>query len=162
MDGNKLRPLPLRPSRRAYQTAVFRVSLVRDTAAVGPQTVADQPEKAAGVFRPFVADADREHFMAAMIDARSQVIGVTIVSIGTLSASLVHPREVFKPAILAGAAALIVCHNHPSGDPAPSHEDREATRRLQRSGELLGIPLLDHVIIGAGETFFSFKAQGLI
>lgn len=162
MQMEKQQALPLKSSRMVYKAASFRVSLVRDTVAQGAPLVADRPELAAQVFRPFVADTDREHFMVAMVNARSEVIGVSVVSIGTVSASLVHPRETFKPAILANAAAVIVSHNHPSGDPEPSAEDRECTRRLQRAGELLGIPLLDHVIIGAGESFYSFKAHGVL
>ena len=83
------------------------------------------------------------------------------VSIGTLSASLVHPREVFSPAIAHAAAAIVAVHNHPSGYPTPSSEDRDVTRRLQRAGELLGIPLADHVVVSAAG-FFSFREHGLL
>ena len=104
---------------------------------------------------------DREHFWRIDLDARSKVLGWETVSIGTISASLVHPREVLKGAILQNAAAFIVCHNHPSGDTTPSPEDKDATRRLQRAAELMGIPLLDHMIL-ADNSFFSFKEAGLL
>lgn len=104
---------------------------------------------------------DREHFWRIDVDARSRVLGYEVVSVGTISASLVHPREVFKGAILNNAAAIIVAHNHPSQDVTPSPEDKEATRRIQRAGELLGIPLLDHMVL-ADKSFFSFKERGLI
>lgn len=104
---------------------------------------------------------DREHFWRIDLDARSRPLGVETVSVGTLSASLVHPREVFKAALIQGAAGIIVCHNHPSGDTTPSAEDKDATNRLRRAGDLLGVPLLDHVVL-AEQRFFSFKDAGLI
>lgn len=139
---------------------VYGVTLVRDASIRVQDKRADTPANVAGILRAHIREADREHFVAIFLSARSIVIGVNTVSIGTLTASLVHPREVFKVGILLGAAAVIVGHNHPSGDQAPSAEDREATRRLQRAGELLGIPLLDHVVIGHGH--FSFRENGLI
>ena len=99
--------------------------------------------------------------MVLCLNARRQLLKFEVVSIGTLSASLVHPREIFAVAISAGAAAVVVAHNHPSGDVSPSAEDREATRRLQRAGELLGIPVADHVIVSES-SFFSFRESGLL
>jgi DNA repair protein RadC len=152
--------------KRSDKVHGIRVSLVRDAAPIPNYTGAttlDAPARAAELFRALIPTGDeREHFCAAYVDARSNVKGVAVISIGTLSASLVHPREVFRPAIVAGAAAIIVCHNHPSGDTTPSAEDKDATRRLSRAGELLGVPLLDHVIIGDGAQFFSFKDRGLL
>lgn len=146
----------------------IRVSLVRDAEVVNPKTpggpaVADCPRAVAEIARLFVPEGEeREHFLMFMLDARRNVKGVATVSIGTLSASLVHPRECFRPAIIAGAAAVVAVHNHPSGDPAPSAEDRDVTRRLQRAGELLGIPLADHVVIGAAGAFYSFRERGIL
>lgn len=140
--------------------AVYGVVLVRDSSVMVASRAADSPAAAADILRTYIGQVDREHFVVLLVDARRQVIGVNTVSIGTVSASLVHPREVFKPAILIGAAAVIVGHNHPSGDEQPSMEDKEATKRLVRAGELLGIPLLDHVIIGSGH--FSFRERGLL
>lgn len=104
---------------------------------------------------------DREHFIALYLNSRSSVIAIEVVSVGTVSASLVHPREVFKGAILFNAATVIVAHNHPSGDPEPSAEDRECTRRLRQAGELLGIPLIDHIVMGKA-SHVSFRDRGLI
>lgn len=95
-------------------------------------------------------DLDREVFETLALDAKNRLLRRDRVSTGTLTGSLVHPREVFRPALAAGAAALVVVHNHPSGDPAPSREDREVTRRLVLAGEILGIKLLDHVVVGDG------------
>jgi DNA repair protein RadC len=91
----------------------------------------------------------REHFLVLLLNARHECVAVETVSIGSLNASIVHPREVFRPAVLAASASIIVAHNHPSGDPEPSEEDLSITRRLGQVGELLGIGLLDHVIIAA-------------
>ena len=94
-----------------------------------------------------------------MLDGKHRVTGLNTVSIGCLQGTPVHPREVFKPAILANAAAIIVLHNHPSGDPTPSREDREITDRLRSCGEMLGVPLLDHIVMGA-DGYYSFADGG--
>lgn len=103
-----------------------------------------------------------EHFYALYIDTKGRMLGAIEISRGTLGSSLVHPREVFAPALLLRAAALIVGHNHPSGDTNPSADDRTTTRRLQRAGRLMGIELLDHVIVGSGEAYghYSFLEDG--
>lgn len=93
---------------------------------------------------------DREMFVVLVLNGRNQVCGFNVVSLGSLNAALVHPREVFKSAILANAAAIILVHNHPSGDPEPSAEDRALTVRLERAGELLGIRVVDHIVVGDG------------
>lgn len=103
----------------------------------------------------------QEHFMVLLLDNKNKVIKTETISIGTINASLVHPREVFVKAIRQHAAAVILAHNHPSGDPRPSAEDRAITKRLLESGELLGIPVLDHVVIG-GADYVSFKESGYI
>lgn len=108
------------------------------------------PADVASLLQPWLRDADREHFVAVLLTTKNQVIDVVTVSIGSLSASIVHPREVLKPAIQASAAALVVAHNHPTGVPTPSAEDVEFTRRLSSCCELIGIRLLDHVILGDG------------
>ena len=106
-------------------------------------------------------DRERERFVALCLNTRNELLSEVIVSVGSLSASIVHPREVFKPAMACSAASLVIAHNHPSGDPSPSREDREVTRVLAEAGELLDIPLHDHVIVGA-DSYFSFKDAGLI
>lgn len=103
--------------------------------------------------------ADREHFAALLLDARHCPIRWETISIGSLNASIVHPREVFKPAILASAASIILVHNHPSGSPEPSEEDIVITKRLYDAGELLGIKVLDHLIVSAA-AFYSFRGEG--
>ena len=108
---------------------------------------------------PRLAHLPCECFYVLYVDTKGRLLHEQEVSRGTLSSSLVHPREVFAPALMRRAAAIVVAHNHPSGDPEPSADDRTTTRRLQRAGRLLGIELLDHVVVGAGR-FVSFLEQG--
>ncbi len=111
-----------------------------------PESVRN-PVDVARFVRRIVGNEAREHFLVLMLDARHKPIAYQVVSIGTATASLVHPREVFQAAVGTGAVAVIVAHNHPSGNPSPSREDREVTERLIRAGEVLGIRLLDSVVI---------------
>ncbi|HEY7472066.1 MAG TPA: DNA repair protein RadC [Gemmatimonadota bacterium] len=106
-------------------------------------------------------DRERERFLALCLNTRNELVREFVVSVGSLNASIVHPREVFKPALACAAAGLVIAHNHPSGDPAPSREDREVTRAIREAGRILDIPLHDHVIIGA-DSYFSFKDSGLL
>ena len=120
------------------------------------------PEDVAAWARRIVDDA-RECFCAVYLDGRNQPIAFQRVSVGTATASIVHPREVFQPAVIGGAVAVVLVHNHPSGDAAPSGEDRTVTRRLRDAGELLGVRVLDHVIVGRPDgpaPFYSFQEAG--
>ena len=111
----------------------------------------------AEILRRYLQHEDREHFVTLMLDAKNRVIGLHTVSIGTLSAALVSPREVFKAAILANAASIILAHNHPSGDTTPSPEDIKVTDTLKQAGQILGIDVLDHVIVGENGAFRSLR-----
>lgn len=106
-------------------------------------------------------DADKEHFVLLALNNKNRVIGFKVISTGTLTASLVHPREVFRAALFLDAAALIFVHNHPSGDPAPSTEDLDITRRLKEIADVMGLRVLDHIILGH-ERFASFSDKGLL
>jgi DNA repair protein RadC len=117
------------------------------------------PRDIARLFIDEMRHYDREHFKAALLNTKNQLLKVVTVSIGSLNASIVHPREILKPAISTSAASIILVHNHPTGDPTPSKEDIEFTNRFAKCGELIGIELLDHVIIGAG-TYRSLKEGG--
>ena len=113
------------------------------------------PQDVADFLMPRLRYAAKEQFVVILLNSKNKVIGTEVVSEGSLSSSIVHPREVFAPAMLHHAAAIMVAHNHPSGDPKPSFEDEEITRMLSRSGKVLGIPMIDHVIIGDGN-YYSF------
>ena len=108
------------------------------------------------------AGREREHFYCIGLNTKNIVKYIDLVSLGSLTASLVHPRETFRLAVMRGAAAVIFSHNHPSGDPKPSQEDILLTRRLTQAGDVLGIKVLDHVIVGAGTDKFSFRDNGMI
>jgi DNA repair protein RadC len=112
------------------------------------------------LLRGRIANLDRENFVVVLLNTKNEVIGTPLISVGTLSASLVHPREVFKPAIRASAASVVLAHNHPSGKVELSREDREVTRRLVESAKILGIEVLDHVIVGDG--YYSMKEHGML
>jgi DNA repair protein RadC len=105
---------------------------------------------------------DREKFLVILLNAKNRLIDVEPVSNGTLTSTLVHPREVFKFAIRRSAHAIILAHNHPSGDPSPSREDRELTRRLIDAGKVIGIEVLDHIVIGDDGRYVSFRERGLV
>ena len=139
----------------------FQVHLVcRDTAIATPPKQIRIPQDVSDLLHSEIAPLDREVFYVIYLDTRNRVIGYELVSQGTLSASLVHPREIFKGAILANANAVILSHNHPSGDVTPSEEDITLNRRLSKAGELLGIEVLDHVILSASSKFHSMKEDG--
>lgn len=116
---------------------------------------------AASAFMATLQDEPAEVFAVLCLTTKHSVIAYCEVSRGTLDSTLVHPREVFKPALLANAGAIIVAHNHPSGDPSPSPDDITLTTRLTAAGETLGVPVLDHIIVGEGR-YFSFRESGLV
>jgi DNA repair protein RadC len=109
----------------------------------------------------FLVKETKEHFIAIHLDSKNKILCIDRVSSGSLSASVVHPREVMKSTLLSSAAALILVHNHPSGDPTPSREDSELTSRLKEAAEILGVRLLDHVIIGDGQ-YVSMADRGIL
>lgn len=146
------------------ETPAYHIELVREEkpaafcgkAVFGPEDIAD-------IFRQVLKNEDRELFTMLALDTKHRVIGANVVSQGTLDASIVHPREVFKAAMLLNASGIIICHNHPSGNITPSREDLETTKRLIKAGALLGIPVLDHLIVGwemdGNFRYYSFKEQ---
>jgi DNA repair protein RadC len=147
-----------------YQVVpIYRISLVRDGGIHLDRPKLRSSKDAAEVLRTHLGDTDREHFIVMLLDRKNRLIGINTVSIGSLTASIVHPREVMKPAILSNAAAMVLGHNHPSGDPQPSHEDKSLTKRLVQAGKVLGIDVLDHIIIGDGsKAYFSFTDEGIL
>ena len=127
----------------------------------GPgRPVISGPEDVDGLLRGRIANLDRENFVAVLVNSKNEVLEAPTISIGTLSAALVHPREVFKPAIRASAASVVLAHNHPSGNVQPSKEDREVSKRLVGAAEIIGIDVLDHVIVGDG--YFSMREHGML
>src|SRR4029453_9296027 len=141
---------------------IYRVTLVREGRVPCYNQQIRSSADASTLLHTYLADVDREHFVIILLNQKNRVIGIHPVSIGSLTASVVHPREVFKPAILSNCASLVLAHNHPSGQPQPLQEDIVLTVLLVTAGKLLGISVLDHVIIGDGTSaYFSFADEGL-
>jgi DNA repair protein RadC len=119
------------------------------------------PDDVASLMIPEMNSLDREHFKAILLNTKNRVIKIVTIAVGSLNAALVHPREIFKAAVVASAAGFIIVHNHPTGNPEPSREDGELTARFSRCGDLMGIDLIDHIIIG-GTRFVSMRERGLV
>ena len=124
-----------------------------------PLSGGTDPQQVFDAFKWLLSET-KEYFIALHLNGKNSIVCIEIISIGSLNQSIVHPREVFKSALLSNSAALILVHQHPTGDPTPSREDLQITKRLCEAGEILGVKVLDHIIIG--ETFTSFVSQGLM
>jgi len=146
-----------------YRVSRYRLLIVKDGSV--PTTwdrQLRQSHDVADLMRSVVAGLDREAFFVVLVDGKNRVSGINLVSLGSLTAALVHPREVFKAAIAGSSAALILVHNHPSGDPTPSQEDLALSRRLCEVGDLVGIKVLDHIVLGENNSFRSLADEGLL
>lgn len=135
----------------------FGRRIARDAQERRPQLLT--PADAAHYMMDRLRFERKEHFVALHLDSKNRLVGEEIVSVGTLNSSLVHPREIFKTALKRSAASIICLHNHPSGDPTPSFEDVEVTRRLVEAGQILGVEVLDHIVLGEN-CFLSMKEKG--
>jgi RadC-like JAB domain len=154
---------PAAPSRWTSFREV-KVITVREEPAPGPSPKLDDPDLIFALWRRAIANApwfseDKEHLVCFCLDTRYRLKSFSLVSIGSLNETIAECREIFRPAVADAAFAIIVAHNHPSGDPSPSHGDRALTRRIYSAGELLGIKLLDHIIVGDNRCF-SFHGEG--
>ncbi len=145
----------------AKRVSIVSVKLVKESSLLYRERSVRSPEDGYQLMKLFLADKDREHFIVASLDTKNQPVSINVCHIGSLNASIVHPREVMKSAILSNAASIIVGHNHPSGLPEPSREDIEVTKRLAEAGKIIGIDVLDHIIVG-DESFISLKEKGYI
>ncbi len=145
-----------------YPIPRYTIGLIKEpTPHFTPTPHYDSSESVYACLKPILANQDREHMYGLFLDAKHALIGINHIAMGNMTEAFIHPREVFKCAILLNAAALILAHNHPSGDPSPSREDRLLTTRLAEAGTLLGIALLDHLIIGE-DRYYSFADHGTL
>ena len=119
------------------------------------------PEEAAALVTPVLDGRDREHCLLVTLDSKHRLIELSTVSVGTVDHTFMSPREIYRDALLAGASAIFVAHNHPSGDPTPSADDRQVTRRLAQAGATLGVELLDHLVVGWG-SWVSLAREGVL
>lgn len=149
------------PTKAARLLAAFELGLRLSREERPPVVRIREPEDVVRIFAPRLRDLSVEEFHLLALDTQSQVMREVLVTRGILNSSLVHPREVFRPAIAEAAAGIIIVHNHPSGDPTPSAEDRAVTRQLVAAGQLLDLPVYDHVIV-AGDRWLSFSQGGLL
>lgn len=164
-NENELKPLHLPSRNRTIKIrcikAVYEQLHIKeqDNQYLPPFTRYTSPEQVADTFS-FLRHETKEYFFSIHLDGKNRINCVDEVSVGSLNQSIVHPRELFKTALLSSAAAIILVHNHPSGDPTPSREDIDITRRMKEAGEILGVKLLDHIIVGS--SYLSFVERGLL
>lgn len=145
----------------AKRINVVSIKMVKESSILYDIRRIEAPKDAVELGKRFLEESDREQLLVCCLDVKNQPTALNVVSVGNLNTSVVHPREVFKPAILSNSASIILFHNHPSGDPTPSNEDKLITERLRESGEILGIKLIDHIIIG-DNSYYSLKEKGII
>ncbi len=149
------------PAKAAELQAVFEIARRFQEQPLRAGCRYSQPQEVYQHFRGRLADRKRELFIVLLLDSKNRLLREVQISEGSLTASIVHPREVFAAVVRESAAALLLVHNHPSGDPTPSREDREITLRLKEAGELMGVRVLDHIVIGS-EGYVSFADRGLL
>jgi len=146
--------------------SVYRVSLVKDKSVSFEKRTLSNSIQARPILRKLISEhgqPDREQFCVILLNAKNEIIGLNIVATGCLISATVHPREVLKPAILANSAAMILCHNHPSNDPAPSQEDIAVTKTIVQAAKIMGIHVHEHLIINMDDDrYYSFADHGLI
>lgn len=149
------------PAKAAQVKAALELGKRSVCADPATRPVINSPADVADLVMEEMRGLDREHFRIMYLSTRNNVLGISSVSVGSLNSSIVHPRECFKEAIRRNANTIILLHNHPSGDPSPSREDMDITKRLAEGGRILGIEVLDHVIIG-DKKYVSLKEQGIV
>jgi DNA repair protein RadC len=152
----------LQSKEPAKRIDIVTLRMVREATILYSPRRLQSPNDAASLARGFLEESDREKFIVICLSTKNEPCCINITSIGSLNSSIVHPREVFKTALLSNAASVILAHNHPSGETTPSHEDIETTNRLVEAGRILGIQVMDHIIIGSENRYLSFKEQALL
>ena len=149
----------------AKRVDVVSLKMIKETSVLyshqGNRKV-DSPSQVLTLVNDFLAESDREKFLVICLNTKNEPTHISVVSVGTLNASIVHPREIYKLAFLANSNQIILCHNHPSGDTTPSQEDLQVTKRMVEAGNILGVSVLDHVIVGGDSCYTSFKEKNLI
>lgn len=152
----------MRKPKVVCETPHYKVMLVHDESISISSKYIRSPEDAAKIITNYLKGVDREHFVGLYLNSANELISIHTISIGTLNASLVHPREVFKLALIVGAASVIVAHNHPSGNLEPSQEDIAITKQLVDAGKILGVPVHDHIIVTTGNHYLSLAERRFI
>ncbi|CUO24578.1 DNA repair protein RadC [Turicibacter sanguinis] len=148
-------------SNVAKRINIVSIKMVKESSFLYQTRTISSPNDAYDMIKEQLEGLDREQFIIACLNTKNEPTNISVVAVGTLNKAIVHPREVFKTAILSNAASIMAFHNHPSGETTPSQQDIQLTNRLYEAGELLGIKLLDHLIIGDG-SFTSLKEKGYL
>lgn len=146
---------------KSKRVDIVSIKMIKESSFLYQNRRISSPKDVVELLRGFLEGADREQFITCCMDTKNQPTSINVVSVGTINSSLVHPREVFKTAILGNSSSIIVAHNHPSGDPLPSKEDIDITQRLKEAGKIIGIDIIDHVIIGDNR-YISLKEKGVV
>lgn len=146
----------------AKRVNIVSLKMVREGSVLYDVRKISSPADAATLGRRFLEEADREQLIVCCLDTKNQPLSINVASVGSLNSSIVHPREVFKIAVISNAASVIIFHNHPSGDTVPSTEDINITHRLKDAGKLIGIDVIDHIIIGSEGKYCSLKEKGIL
>jgi len=141
---------------------IVSIKMVKEKNLEYGDTQISSPKDCANIFKKFIGDYDREALVVLTLDTKNKINSITVASLGSVNSSIVHPREIFKTAILSNASSIIISHNHPSGNCSPSKEDISITSRLKECGRILGIELLDHIIVGEDNNYISLKEKGLL
>lgn len=147
--------------QKKHYLPLLQVRLLKDGSLKSDRRIIRSPSDAFSILQPFFDELPCEHFVTVLLTTKNRIIAVSPVSIGSLNASIVHPRELFQRAILCNSASILLAHNHPSGDPTPSREDIQLTKQLGEAGKILDICIVDHIIIGEN-SYVSLKERGLM
>jgi len=147
--------------KAAKRIDIVSLKMVKESSITYSKRVISSPVDSDELLRDFIMDSDREQMVVCCLDTKNQPTSISVISIGSLNSAIVHPREVYKTAILSNASSIIIAHNHPSGNSEPSHEDIVLTNRLDEAGKIVGIKLLDHLVIGYNN-YYSFKEEGIL
>ncbi|MBS6500665.1 MAG: DNA repair protein RadC [Clostridium sp.] len=146
----------------AKRVDIVSLKVVKESSILYGNRKISSPSDAVDIGRIMLDGSDREKLLLCCLNTKNEPNSLNIVSIGSLNSSIVHPREVFKLAILSNSASIILFHNHPSGDTNPSKEDINITKRIKEAGKIIGIDLIDHIILGDNERYTSLKEKGII
>lgn len=149
-------------NQSAKRVQIVSLRMVKESSFLYGKRSIDGPTDGDKLMREFLEDSDREQFCIACLNTKNEPVCISTISIGSLNSSIVHHREVFKVAMMANANTIILFHNHPSGNPQPSKEDIDVTKRLVEAGDTLGIGVLDHIIIGSNGRYISLKERGIL
>lgn len=148
-------------AKHGKRVDIVSLKMVKESSVLYTNRKIVSPKDAIDLIRVLLEDCDREKLLVCCLNTKNEPTNISTVSVGSLNSSIVHPREVYKTAIISNSASIIIAHNHPSGNTTPSKEDINITERLKQAGKIIGIELIDHLILGYGE-YLSLKEKGYI